>query len=206
MKESAVNFWLNVLSVVLGIAITFSIQGIIDHSRDRKEVRSALELIRSELQVNRDDIAEITEYLRQERRSASYLAAHSNDLNGCPIDSVLYHGGIVFAEASITTSHDALELLKMSSLFQKIGDNNLSMKIIRAYDACESIASTVNRHIETRNSRFQVAIDDIREYVRTETGYYTILWLATQAEPSSFTDPVDLDAAIRAIDVYLHRR
>ena len=30
---------------------------------------------------------------------------------------------------------DALELLKMSSLFPKIKDNELSMKVIRAYDA-----------------------------------------------------------------------
>lgn len=218
MKEAAVNFWLNVLSVILGIAITFFIQALIDHSRDRKDVRSALELIRAELQATREDIATMASYLEQERQSATYFVDHASDLDRCPEDSVNYHGGILYAEASITMSHDALELLKMSSLFQKIGDNDLSMKIIRAYDSCGSIAATVNRHIEARNARFEATVDgslsgrkaaavpDIRDFLRTDTGYFTVLGLATQADADDFTDAADLESAIRAIDTYLHRR
>jgi hypothetical protein len=57
MKESTTNFFLNVLSVILGIVITFSIQGIINRAQDKKNVRSALELIRSELATNAEDIS-----------------------------------------------------------------------------------------------------------------------------------------------------
>ena len=52
MKESAFHFFLDVLSVILGIVITFAIQGLIDRSRDRKNVRSAMELFRTELATN----------------------------------------------------------------------------------------------------------------------------------------------------------
>ena len=36
MKETSANFILNVISVILGIAITFVIQGMINRAGDRK--------------------------------------------------------------------------------------------------------------------------------------------------------------------------
>ena len=146
MKETSANFILNVISVILGIAITFVIQGMINRAGDRKEVRSALELVRSELKTNIEDIGIMTDHLTQERQSAGYLLRNLPKIDKCPEDSVNHHCGIVFADASITLSNDALELLKMSSLFQKIGDNRLAMKIIRAYDTCGSAVSNLNRH------------------------------------------------------------
>ena len=73
MKESVSSFLGNVLSVILGIAITFAIQGMIDRSRDRKDVRHALELVRMELASNREDIGLIRDYLYQERASAFFF-------------------------------------------------------------------------------------------------------------------------------------
>ena len=117
---------------------------------------------------------------------------------------------------SFTLSHDALELLKMSSIFQKIGDNDLSMKIIRAYDTCGSIVDYLNRHFAARDARFEKAIDketagvyaskggiDIRKFIQTDYGNYAIQWLTAQSDPASFTDVADLKEAISAIDSYL---
>ena len=133
MKESVASFLSNVLSVILGIVITFTVQGIINRSNEKREVRSALNLVRTELVSNAEDIGEMSDYLKQELRSAEYFLSHLEDLDACPPDSVSYHSGIIFADASITLSDDALELLKMSSLFQRIGDIGLAMKIIRGY-------------------------------------------------------------------------
>ena len=193
MKETTVNFFLNVLSVILGIVITFTIQGMIDRAGDKKEVRSALELVRSELSTNLGDISIMTDYLAQERKSADYFRRHEKDLTRCPSDSVQYHSGILFAEASITASNDALELLKMSSLFQKVGNNALSMRIIRAYDCCASIVTNLNRHISTRNTRFE------------EVGRIDVKWLSAQADPALFADVSDIEEAIAAIDAYLKK-
>ena len=193
MKETTVNFFLNVLSVILGIVITFTIQGMIDRAGDKKEVRSALELVRSELSTNLGDISIMTDYLAQERQSADYFRRHEKDLSRCPADSVQYHSGILFAEASITASNDALELLKMSSLFQKVGNNALSMRIIRAYDCCASIVPNLNRHISTRNTRFE------------EVGRIDVKWLSAQADPALFADVSDIEEAIAAIDAYLKK-
>ena len=216
MKESVASFLTNMLSVILGIFITFTIQGMIDRSSDRKNARSALDLVRSELTRNIEDISTMKDYLYEERRSADYFLASKDTLDRCNPDSLSYHAGMLFADVSFTLSHDALELLKMSSVFQKIGRNDLSMKIIRAYDTCGSIVSNLNRHITSRDTRFENSIDketagifasggsiDVKKFIKTDYGYYALKWLSIQPDPENYTDVTDLEDAISAIDSYL---
>ncbi len=216
MKETTKAFFRHLLSVVLGIIITFSVQGIIDRAHVRREVRSALELVRSELVANIEDINTMSDYLRQERKSAEYFLDNRAVLAKCPEDSIIFHSGIVFADASITISQDALELLKMSSLFQKIGDNGTSMKIIRAYDTCSSAVSSLNHHIATRDELFRNSVNDqnvrriaangnidIKEYIKTGYGLFVIRWLSHQISPEYYADVTDLQEAVKAIDSYL---
>lgn len=216
MKESLKSFLKDLLAVVLGIFITFTVQGLINRSADRKDVRSSLGLVRSELVRNIEDISVMKDYLYQEIRSAEYFLAHKDSLKECPVDSLNYHSGMIFADVTFTLSHDALELLKMSSVFQKIGDNDLSMKIIRAYDTCGSMVDYLNRHFAAKDARFEKAIDketagayatkggiDIKKFILTDYGNYAIRWLTGQSDPKSFTDVTDLEEAISAIDSYL---
>ena len=219
MKESVSSFLNNLVSVVLGIAITFFVQGIIDRAQDKQDVRAALDLVRAELTTNMADVADMTEYLHLERTAARYILEHRKNLRACPDSLVKEYSGIIFANASITLRDDALELLKMSSLFQKIGDNDLSLKIIRAYDTGSIIASSINHHIEERNELFAGAVNertfrqmtlggsiDIWRYIKTPYGEYTILWLTRQGDISTITDVSDLQAAVDAIDIYQQGR
>lgn len=217
LKERLINFFFHLLSVVMGIIITFTIQGRVNRLADRKNVRSALELVRSELVTNREDIGTMSDYLQQERYAAQYFLDHRYSIRKCPVDSINLHSGILFADVSITMCQDALELLKRSSIFQKIDDNLLSMKIIRAYDACLSIATNVNRHIAVRDERFEKSVNDntvrrlarkgnidICEFIQTDYGVYCVTCLSPQGAPSLYTDVSDLDEAILAIDKYLN--
>jgi hypothetical protein len=219
MKESVASFLSNVLSVILGIVITFTVQGIINRSNEKREVRSALNLVRTELVSNAEDIGEMSDYLKQELRSAEYFLSHLEDLDACPPDSVSYHSGIIFADASITLSDDALELLKMSSLFQRIGDIGLAMKIIRAYDSCASTAAALNRHVAARDENFDESVNErtvqqyasggnisIKDYLRTPYGLYSIRWLTTQGDMDLVTDVTDIEEAVDAIGDYLQGR
>ena len=216
MKESVASFLSNMLSVILGIFITFMIQGMIDRSHDRQNSRSSLELVRSELAQNIEDISTMRDYMYQEKQSAEYILANKDSLDKCPVDSLIFHSGMIFADVSFTLCQDALELLKMSSVFQKIENNDLSMKIIRAYDASGTIVSILNRHIASRDARFENSIDketagvfasggsiDIKKFVETDYGIFAIKWLTTQPSPENFTDVTDLEEAISAIDKYL---
>ena len=191
MKERITAFLGRMLSVVLGIVITFTVQGILDRKREKRAVQSALELVRAELAANLEDIEVLSDHFRQEQVSARYLSDHKADLAKCPADSVNFHMGIVNADVSVAFSHDALELLKMSSLFPKIKDNALSMKVIRAYDACELMASNVNRHVSSRDA----SADGPVEWVLFHQDDFT--W---------FADPADVQEAVVAIDAFLQEK
>lgn len=220
IKEIIINFLISFLSIFLGMLFTFLGQGMIDRAADRKDVRSALDLIRTELITNIEDVGIMTDFLNQETKSAQYFLDNRANLAKCPADSIDYHSGIIFADVSITLSHDALELLKMSSLFQKIGDSRLSMEIIRAYDTCESIVANVNHHISERDAQFARSINEktvsqyasggtinIRKYIQTAYGLYTLRWLKAQPNPEVFTDVSDIRKAVDGIDSYLsHKR
>ena len=219
MKDTIINFLSNILAVVLGIVITFTIQGKIDKAQDKSNIRSTLELVRSELATNIEDVGIMEDYLVQERQSANYFLSNLNTLDKCPIDSVNFHSGMIFADVSFTLCNDALELMKMSSMFQKIADNNLSMKIIRAYDTCNSIESNLNKHITSRDTRFENSINEktakqfaskgsisIKDFMKTDFGSYAIRWIVTQPSPEMFTDVTDVEDAIAAIDNYLKRK
>ena len=202
MKESVSSFLSNVLSVILGIAITFAVQGMIDRSRVRKDVRSALTLIRTELQSNQADIAMMADYLEEERDAAKYFLSLDDGWAGASPDSVNRYGGILLAEVSIALSDDALQLLKMSSLFQSIGNDALSMKIIHAYDTCELVAAALNRHIEARIARLG-DVEDIRTFFTSAEGRKALRLISLQANPARISETEDLETAIQAIDNYL---
>lgn len=202
MKESVSSFLSNVLSVILGIAITFAVQGMIDRSRVRKDVRSALKLIRTELQSNQADIATMADYLDSERAAAKYFLSLDDGWTGASSDSVGIYGRVLLSDASIALSDDALQLLKMSSLFQSIGNDGLSMKIIHAYDTCELIAAALNRHIEARNVRLG-EVEDIRTFFTSAEGRKALRLISLQANPARISETEDLETAIQAIDNYL---
>ena len=186
-KAWIIDFLNRLLPVVTGIAITFTVQGIVNRAHDRKSVKSAMEMVRTELSSNLKDIDHLTDFLQQEVISAQYLSEHQNDLASCPSDIVKYHQGQVNAYVSLVLSQNALELLKMSSLFPKVGDNDLSMEIIRAYDACELLQADINRYYSSRSP---------------STGY-RVPWLQLN-DLEEYT--VDIKTAIDAIDTFLMKR
>ena len=196
MKESVQSFFSELLAVVLGIVITFTVQGMIDRAHDRREVRKALQLVRTELMSNREDIGLLKEYLGLEIESARYLEGNADlvknlkKLDSLTAQTVKYHLGNIDADVSVAFPHDALELLKMSSLFQKIGDNNLSMKIIRAYDCCSTMSAGIDSHVKARDAQSR----------EDKPGWILI------HDMRSYADDTDVSEAITAINVFLRRK
>ena len=195
MSDAWKSFFSELVAVILGIVITFAGQGMIDRAHDRKEVRSALQLVRTELISNRQDISYLRDYLNQAQQSAQYLVdnpellKHIDRLDSATLKTVTDHQGMVLAEVSVSLPHDALELLKTSSIFQKIGDNALSLKIIRAYDCCQVMVESIDRHFIAKTTQSD---DDLPK------------WLLAHS-PLPYTDPADIDKAITAINVFLRQ-
>lgn len=215
-KDFFINFNISFWSIFLGMVCTFIGQGMIDRKADREEVRSSLELVRTELATNLEDIKEIAEYIKDERKSALYFLDNRAIIDKCPEDSIKHHAWTLAADVSITLSHDALELLKMSAIFQKMGNNQLSMDIIRAYDSCEYSVALYNKYISDRDDKFSQTINeksvqqfastgsiDMKKFIKNPYGLYTVRWISKQVAPDTELFVNDIDKAIKAIDEYL---
>ena len=208
------KFGLKCLVKFLAVIISFLIHGMADRAADRKDIRYALEMVRTELVTNAEHITQIHDYLVQERKSAEYLLEHRTALDKCPADSVTFHSSIIRADMPFTMSSNASDLLKASSVPQMIGDDKLLMQIIRAYDTCTWIASNHNRRTEARNTRFDPFINerstlspggtaDIPKFIRTGAGLYAVSWITNQPDPSIIADVTDIQDAIDGIDRFL---
>ena len=218
MNASVKSVLLDSISIILGVFVTFWIQDLIDQSHDREEVRSALWLVRTEMTKKLEDINILNEYLNQENASAKYFLRHRNDIDSCPADSIAYHSGMILAAVNATVSNDALEFLQSSSLFPKIGNSMLSMKIIRAYDSSQLTVDIANKHIEDRNERFEDFINEnnvnqiasqgainIPAFIKTDYGLYSMMWITNQVVTDQTGDISDIKEALTAIDDYLRR-
>jgi hypothetical protein len=218
MNASVKSVLLDSISIILGVFVTFWIQDLIDRAHDHDEVRSALWLVRTELTKNLEDINILNDYLIQEESSAKYFLQHRNDIESCPADSLAFHSGMILADVNATVSNDALQFLQSSSLFPKIGNSLLSMKIIRAYDSSQLTVDIVNRHIADRNARFENIINEnnvnliasqgsisIPDFIKTDYGLYSILWITNQVVTDQTGDLSDIQEALSAIDDYLRR-
>jgi len=212
-----VGFLSNILAVILGIVITFSIQSIIDNKNEKENVKSALTLVKEELEGCKSDLESCAYYLDQEQYVSKYFDEHAANLKSCPEDTLQQYWGLFSSEMILTLPSDALELLKTSSLFPAIDDNSLSLKIIRAYDQCEALRQVFNRH-ETQKSEFsysaykQYGVDkfynadgnfSITKFLATPQGGNLKYMLMNQNGDVIRVGIADLDNAIKAIGEYL---
>lgn len=154
------SFFVNITSVVLGIFITFGIQSLIDRSQEKKDVAAALELVKEELVNNNDNLKDVIKLVNLEKASAISMLGNIGTLKKCDLDSVATWNTALGTEYFFTVTDDALELLKSSSLFQKINDKSLALGIIKAYDYLEANSKAFNTHEQYKISLFMDANTD----------------------------------------------
>lgn len=164
------SFFSNLIAVILGIFITFGIQGMIDRKREKKDVLAALELVKEELINNRQNLQDVIDIIENEREIAGFIQENIGKFARCDTDSLLNKHNTLCTEYFFTVTDDALELLKTSSLFQKMNDKNLALNIIKAYDFLETDAQAFNTHEKYKTSLFDEAHT---EKTKKSAMYYT---------------------------------
>lgn len=127
------GFLLNFLAVVLGIAITVSVDSYLNGRKERNDVNSALQLVVNELKDNLSELDEADQYAQKEAKAVNYLMRYYGKYDTCDPDSLTEYCNLPVSLHKPQLSEDALELLKTSSLFQKVPDINVSLGIIHAY-------------------------------------------------------------------------
>jgi len=215
-KFDLVGFISNILAVILGIIITFSIQEVINRKNEKENVKAALELVKEELTSCCNDLDDYTEWIELRAKGARYILENKDTLTKCPKDSIQKYGMPLIEELMITLPDDALELLKTSSLFQSINDNKLAMKIIGAYDRCHIAVQLLDRNESENKARLQSYIDTYKreilkdngilrysKIVNTPEGYHFLQQLSGQNANSFRNNIKEIQSVISAIDTYL---
>lgn len=154
------GFVMEILSVVIGIAITFAVDSWISDIREEKELKATLKLVVDELKDNVENMERVQKDVEFECRAAEYLMKFYGRFEECNEDSMKLYCNAPLQTTSVIVSSEALELLKTSSLFQKIKDKNLSLDIIRAYRSLESEAGSFDFYDKKKEKLLDAAMQE----------------------------------------------
>lgn len=214
------DFFRNLTAVVLGIIITFIGSDMLAEHNTKKEVKRALQLVKNELIENKEIMIDAQSTLKYQKKAARFLLKNKNHLSSIPKDSFDLYCHVPFFWATVHYTSDALELLKNSSLFQKISDEQLSLQLIRTYGSIQEAAAVFKIFYDQKqelNSKF----DDnpkIKSFLITESSDLE-MWNFLFSTPEGYTfvkqipeiigseEPFEdkleeIDKAIQAIEDY----
>ena len=178
-KEKWVEALLNFLAVCLGIAITFTGDGIISRQREKKEVASSLTLVKNELEDNLSFIEYSDSVFSAIADAAEFLIRYEGNYKAAPYDSLMQYCNIPLISYEITYSDEALELLKTSSIFTKIKDQELSLELIHAYGAISDEFKVIRFFHERKNKYLEDAMSpEVKEILASDNVTAERLWTA----------------------------
>ena len=160
MNRDWFGYLMNFVAVCLGIVITFAGQGLINRHAERNEVKRSLILVKNELQDNISYIEYSDSVLALFSDAARFLIRYEGRYAEAPADSMAAYCNVPLTVYEISHADDALELLKTSSLFTKIKDQNLSLEIIHTYGAIADEMAVVRFYHERRGKYLEDALND----------------------------------------------
>lgn len=140
------------LVVTAGIVVTFIGSDLISNHSTDKEIRSTMSLIIKELQSNNRDLAIFNEKHTKDRIIARYLVDSKFDVSRIPLDTLHKYKSFISQLSSFNYSEDALDVLKGSSLMQKIADKDMLLNLIETYQGFENAHNSVAEYYELKKS------------------------------------------------------
>lgn len=131
------DFAMKFLAVFLGIVITFAGNAWVTHHREKQVVKKTLSLVCDELESDVALMDTLQAGISEEAQAAAFLQRYQGKYETCPADSMALLCNIPFSIPTIKPTSAALELMKSASLFQNLGNQDLALSIIHAYNALE---------------------------------------------------------------------
>ena len=206
--------------VVLGIVITFLGSAAISAIKERKEVRTTLSFVKSELEENKATLIETRQRIELEVAAARFLLHYKNNLQAAPADSLSTYYIVPFQATIDSYSSDALELMKTSGIFPKLSDEYLGLDIIKTYNEIR-VASDFYRYFsKTKDEGLKIIMANLDNKLilfedRTPVEIWNYVFKVYETEvmlrQTCFVFNVDyinqtiksIDATLEAIDAYL---
>lgn len=166
-KSDWVSFGVNFSAVVLGIVITFMVDGFISHHGETKRAKEILTLVRDELESNVEGMNTFKVNCRQSSHAMDYFLAHKDDINSIPVDSLNTYGALILDQPIIIMDNISKGLMQSSDFQNGIKDNKLKLDITEAYLNLDSA-------VESYNLRVKAILEGIKEAQNDEYKRLTV--------------------------------
>jgi hypothetical protein len=119
------DFWLQLATVIIGIAVTFGGSSLMEKRSERKRNYFVLATVRDELQANLDRLLFLGERLDYEHRGAIVLRPFIDNPEGIPADSLEKYLSVIAGVRTFGPEDNAFEMMKNSS--QTLTPDNMSL-------------------------------------------------------------------------------
>lgn len=204
--------------VIVGIVVTFAGSGMIERSRQARDVRAAMVLVHSELEANRMKIQEVWDWIQREADAYRILAQNRRDLKGIPQDTMASFVPVFGRILSFHPRQDAFEVLKNSGLMASVRDKDFLLAVTQAYATLAELEENVGMYF---NLKTQALADMSKAFSPSQREMYYSgdmygMWNCILSVPSSYdfvlsapsvfpegyTERLltDVDRAVRAIE------
>lgn len=141
--------------VVAGIMVTFIGGNLISNCATQKEIKSNMGLIINELEQNREKLYVIKEKYIADRIMANYLIDSSFLIEKFNVDTLKKYNRFISNLSNFYYSDDAFDVLKNSSLMQKIDDKTLLLSLTETYKSLYETQMVMDEYYTLKSSLIQ---------------------------------------------------
>lgn len=211
-KSWRIGDYLRQFSIVTaGIVVTFIGSNLVSNYSTNKDIRSTMHLIIKELENNKNDLILIDRKHDGDRIIAQHLINNKFDVRKIDEDTLIKYINFVSQLSSFSYSTDALDVLKGSSLMQKIDDKDLLLRVIKAYQGLQNVQESVSEYYSLKRMVILPAALNSEQNERDDI--YSSYEMALSSQPMrnfcmitiGFFDPDYLEQKIIQIDSLLIR-
>lgn len=160
------DFICNFVAVVLGIVITFVGSDMIASHNKNKEMKQALQLIKSELLLNQEVINEMLDVEVLNKNGAIFMLQYKDNIDKIPEDSLNYYSYFPYQTRDFLPTTDALEMFRGSSLMQSMKNKELVVQIIQAYAIIKNSHLFYEGYSKTKDNNMDklTSLKEFREF------------------------------------------
>lgn len=153
MKNWKIGDYFRQFSIVTaGIVVTFVGSTVISNVLVEKEVKTTMNLIISELENNKVSLNNFINKHKNNISIASYLIENNFDVRKINADTLTKYQSFISSLSKFTYNADAMDVLKESSLMQKIENKDLLLDLIVTYQGFQNVKESVNEYFDLKRS------------------------------------------------------
>ena len=174
--------------VIVGIVVTFAGSGMIERARKAHDVRAAMTLVHSELEINRTKFREVWNWIQREAEAYRVLAKNRNDLKTIPQDTMDSYAPVFGRILSFHPRRDAFEVLKNSGLMAFVRDKDFLLTVTQGYATLAELEENIEMYFKLKSD---AQSEMSREFSRSQreifySGDMYGMWECILSVPASY--------------------